>query len=45
MEWLQQLNEAVQYIEKNLDGEIEYEKAAQIACCTTYHFQRMFSYS
>lgn len=44
MEWLQQLNEAVQYIEKNLDGEIEYEKAAQIACCTTYHFQRMFSY-
>lgn len=44
MEWLQQLNEAVQYIEKNLDGEIEYERAAQIACCTTYHFQRMFSY-
>lgn len=44
MEWLEQLNEAVQYIEAHLDGEIEYERAAQIACCTTYHFQRMFSY-
>lgn len=44
MEWLEKLNEALQYIEENLDGEIEYEKAAKIACCTTYHFQRMFSY-
>nr|WP_287567477.1 effector binding domain-containing protein [Paeniclostridium sp.] len=31
-------------MEGNLDGEIKYEKAANIACCTTYHFQRMFSY-
>lgn len=44
MEWLEKLNEALQYIEGNLDGEIKYEKAANIACCTTYHFQRMFSY-
>ncbi|CEO26328.1 AraC family transcriptional regulator [Paraclostridium sordellii] len=44
MEWLDKLNEALQYIEGNLDGEIKYEKAANIACCTTYHFQRMFSY-
>ena len=44
MEWLEKLNEALQYIEGNLDGEVEYEKAAKIACCTTYHFQRMFSY-
>ncbi|CEP90260.1 AraC family transcriptional regulator [[Clostridium] sordellii] len=44
MEWLGKLNEALQYIEGNLDGEIKYEKAANIACCTTYHFQRMFSY-
>ena len=44
MEWLEKLNEALKYIEENLDGEVEYEKAAKIACCTTYHFQRMFSY-
>lgn len=44
MEWLDKLNEALEYIEGNLDGEIEYEKAAKIACCTVYHFQRMFSY-
>lgn len=44
MEWLDKLNEALEYIEGNLDGEIEYEKASKIACCTVYHFQRMFSY-
>lgn len=44
MEWYENLNEALKYIEENLDGEIEYEKAAQIARCSTFHFQRMFSY-
>ncbi|MBU5484433.1 GyrI-like domain-containing protein [Clostridium sp. MSJ-11] len=44
MEWLEILNESLKYIEANLDGEIEYEKAAKIACCTVYHYQRMFSY-
>lgn len=44
MEWISRLNEAVEYIEANLDKEISYEKAAQIACCSTFHFQRMFSY-
>jgi AraC family transcriptional regulator len=44
MEWYERLNEALEYIEENLDGEIEYEKAAQISCCSTFHFQRMFSY-
>jgi len=31
-------------MEDNLDGEISIEKAAQLACCSQYHFQRMFSY-
>lgn len=31
-------------MEDNLEGEIEYETAARIACCSTFHFQRMFSY-
>ena len=44
MEWLDRLNDALNYIEDNLQEEIEYEKAAKIACCSTYHFQRMFSY-
>lgn len=44
MEWLELLNQALDYVEDKLDGEVEYERAAQIACCSTYHFQRMFSY-
>lgn len=44
MEWLELLNRALDYVEDNLDQEIEYETAAKIACCSTYHFQRMFSY-
>lgn len=44
MEWLRNLSNAIDYIEKNLDGEICYEEAAKIACCSTYYFQRMFSY-
>ncbi|MTI67947.1 MAG: AraC family transcriptional regulator [Firmicutes bacterium] len=44
MEWLKQLNQAIEYIESNLEDEISYDKAAKIACCSTYYFQRMFSY-
>lgn len=44
MEWVSRLNEAVDYIEVNLDKEISYDKAAQIACSSTFHFIRMFSY-
>ena len=44
MEWLKHLSLAIDYIEDNLEGEISYDKAAQIACCSTYYFQRMFSY-
>ncbi|WP_313340277.1 AraC family transcriptional regulator [Sedimentibacter sp.] len=44
MEWISRLNEAIDYIEENLDKEISYDKLAQIACCSTFHFIRMFSY-
>lgn len=44
MEWLEHMNAAMQYIEAHLTDEISYDRAAQIACCSTYHFQRMFSY-
>ena len=44
MEWIQRLNEAIDYIENNLDQEINVEEAAKIAACSTFHFQRMFTY-
>ena len=44
MEWLERLNKSVDYIEDNLADEISYDRAAQIAYCSTYHYQRMFSY-
>ena len=44
MEWLKKWNESIDYIEENLDSEIDYDKAAKIACCSTFHFRRMFSY-
>lgn len=44
VEWLRRMNDALSYMEDNLDGEVSIEKAAQLACCSQYHFQRMFSY-
>lgn len=44
MKWLRQLSQAIDYIENNLTGDISYDEAAKIACCSTYYFQRMFSY-
>ena len=44
MEWLKNLCSAIEYIEDHLDQEISYEEAARIACCSTYYFQRLFSY-
>lgn len=44
MEWLDRVNSAVSYIEENLTDEISYDKAAEIAGCSTFYFQRMFSF-
>lgn len=44
MDWLEHMNAAIEYIEMHLADEISYDRAARIACCSTYHFQRMFSY-
>lgn len=44
MEWIDRLNQAIDYIEENLSGEISYEQLGKIACCSAYHFQRMFAY-
>lgn len=44
MEWIERLNKAINYIEEHLTDEIDYVRLGQIACCSTYHFQRMFTY-
>ena len=44
MEWVERLNQSMNYIEEHLTDEIDYEQLARIACCSTYHYQRMFTY-
>ncbi len=44
MEWIERLNSAINYIEEHLADDIDYEQVAKVACCSTYHFQRMFAY-
>jgi AraC family transcriptional regulator len=44
MDWLERMNEAITYIEDHLTGEIDFDKVARTACCSSYHFQRMFSF-
>lgn len=44
MEWIERLNSAMQYIEEHLSDNIDYEQVSKVAFCSTYHFQRMFSY-
>ena len=44
MEWIERLNKSINYIEEYITEEISYDELAQIACCSTYHFQRMFTY-
>jgi AraC family transcriptional regulator len=42
MEWSERMNAAIGYIEENLAGEIDFTQAAEKACCSLFHFQRMF---
>ena len=44
MEWIERFNNAISYIEKHITEEIDYEQVAKVACCSSYHFQRMFNY-
>ncbi len=44
MDWIRDLNSSIDYIEENLDKEIEFDTLAKLAKCSTYHYQRMFSY-
>ena len=44
MEWIEHLNNAINYMEEHLEDGFELEKVVEIACCSAFHFQRMFSY-
>ena len=44
MDWLKNWNEALDELERNLEGTADLEKLGRLAGCSAYHFQRMFSY-
>lgn len=44
MDTLERLNHVVDYIETHLDGEVDFDQIARIACCSPFHFQRMFTF-
>lgn len=44
MDWINRLNGAINYIEEHIKDEIDMEKVASIAGCSSFHFQRMFAY-
>ena len=44
MEWIDKMNSALDYIEDNLDKENDYDVVARKACCSSYNFQRVFSF-
>lgn len=44
MDTLKNMNEAMQYIEKNLTDHIDFKEVARLAYCSEYHFKRMFTF-
>ena len=44
MDWLTRMNCALDYVENNLLSEIDMDVVAQRACCSSYNFQKMFSF-
>lgn len=43
MDTLKQFNLAMQYIEEHLTEEINFQMVSRLACCSEYHFRRMFA--
>ena len=44
MEWIEKLNQAINYMEEHITEDMDYAKLGKIAGCSSYHFQRMFTY-
>lgn len=43
MDWITGIQNAINYIENHLTEEIDYDKAAAVAACSSFYFQRIFS--
>ncbi|WP_314590060.1 AraC family transcriptional regulator [Paenibacillus terrigena] len=44
MNLLENMNNALRYVEEHLTQEIDFKEVARIALCSEYHFKRMFSF-
>ena len=44
MDSLSSMNKALLFIEERLTEDIDYGEVSRIACCSEYHFKRMFSF-
>lgn len=44
MDMLKLFNGAMEYIEQNLDGRIDYDQLARLVCSSQFQFARMFSF-
>lgn len=44
MNLLENINGALDYIEKNITDDIDFREVARLAFCSEYHFKRMFSF-
>jgi len=42
MEWITKMNDAIDYIETSMEHKVDYEKAANVACCSLSRFQNIF---
>lgn len=42
MDWMENMQRAIDYIETHLDAEVDYEEIAAQAYCSRYHFHRVF---
>lgn len=44
MEWIEQMNRGLRYMEDNLTGQVDLVRLGQICGCSAYQFQRMFTF-
>ncbi|MTI85470.1 MAG: AraC family transcriptional regulator [Firmicutes bacterium] len=44
MDLLKKMNGVLSYIEENIYDDIDFKEVARLACCSEYHFKRMFSF-
>lgn len=44
MDWVNRFNNAINYMEEHMKEDIDLEAVGRIAGCSSYHFQRMFTY-